>query len=96
MARTIILAVGLTNATSTDIVIAQGQTVTVSMFQSVAGANDYPPSLTIPVFQATPGIDNLVTTLTLNAQQILLVGPGTFRAVRPATSGTPFGVFIET
>lgn len=96
MARTIVLATGITAATSTDIIVAQGSTITVGIYQDVTGATDYPANLTFTIEQVTPGLTNTVTTLTRASRQVLIVGPGTFRVVRPATSGTAFGAFIES
>lgn len=93
MARTIVLATGVTAATSSDIVVAQGQSVTVSIYQDAAG--DYPLSVKLTVNQATPGIDNFIKLLDAMTRQTLLVGPGTYRVVRPLYTGTPLGVFTE-
>lgn len=94
MARTTVLATGFTAATSSDIVVAQGQSATVSIYQDATG--DYPFGVKLTVNQATPGIDNFITLLDGIGKQTLLAGPGTYRVVRPLYAGTPLGVFVES
>lgn len=94
MARTTVLTTGVTAATSSDIAVAQGQSIIVSIYQDTAG--DYPANIKLAVNQATPGIDNTITLLDGLARQTLLVGPGTYRVVRPLYVGTPLGVFTES
>lgn len=93
MARTTVLATGTTAADSSDIVVAQGQSVNVSIYQDAAGA--YPADVAFPIVQVTPGLTNSIALLGNYPRQALLTGPGTFRVSRPAYSGTPFGVFTE-
>lgn len=93
MARTTILAPGVTAADSVDIVVAQGQSVTVSIYQDSAG--DYPAYVKFIVSQITPGLINPVALLDNYPRQALLVGPGTFRVSRPLYVGTPIGAFTE-
>lgn len=93
MARTTVLAPGITAADSSDIVVAQGASVTVAIYQDVAG--DYPAYVAFSVTQVTPGIVNSVALIGNYPRQVLLAGPGTFRVTRPAYTGTPFGVFTE-
>lgn len=93
MAQSTILAAGNTEATSTDVVVAAGATVTVGVF--AATADSLPPPVTLSVLQDTPGADNTVALLNNNLRALSLAGPGTFRVFRPAYTGTAFGVFLE-
>lgn len=93
MARTTVLATGVTAADSSDIVVAQGQTVTIAIYQDGAGL--YPLDVRFTLSQVTPGIVNPVAVLSSSPRQLLVTGPGTFRVSRPAYTGTPFGVFTE-
>lgn len=95
MAQSTILASGTTEATSTDITVASGATVTVGIF-GAAGAH-LPPGLPFAVLQDTPSADNLVVNLDGSNRSTVLTGPGTFRVKRPPlTGGDAFGVFLET
>lgn len=93
MARTTVLATGNSAADSSDIVVAQGQSVTVSIYQDVIGP--YPGDVKFTVSQVTPGLVNSVALLTNFPRQVVVVGPGTFRVSRPTYVGTPFGAFTE-
>lgn len=98
MTQSTILATGTTAATSTDIVIAAGATVTVGIF---CAAPDVPVGLgwepiEFSVLEKTPGADNKIDTLNYGKKAIVLSGPGTYRVSRPAYTGSPFGVFVET
>lgn len=99
MTQSTILAAGITQATSTDIVVAAGVVVIVGMFCSDA---DKPTSYVertatkFEILQDTPGADNLVSPLNHAKPSTILTGPGTFRVKRYAYVGKPFGVFLET
>ena len=98
MTQSTILATGTTAATSTDIVIAAGAVVTVGIF---CAAPDVPTGLgwepiEFSVLEKTPGADNKIDTLNYGKKAIVLSGPGTYRVARPAYTGSPFGVFVET
>lgn len=100
MTQSTILAAGITEATSTDIVIAAGATVVVGVFFQEADKPLSYKEQTAPKFrilQATPGADNAVfVALSYGNPSTILSGPGTFRVKRYAYVGKPFGVFLET
>lgn len=93
MTQSTVLAAGITAATSTDIVVMGGSTVTVGLFSAVAAS--VPQGLVLGIDQDTPGADNTVGYLDGAQRQVVLSGPGTFRVKRPAYTGTAFGVFVE-
>lgn len=90
MAQVTILASGLTASTSSDIVLADGQTKTVGIF----AATDLPGFAVCPVMLDTPGADVRVTDLTAAKPAVVLAGPGTFRVLRPVVP-VALGVFTE-
>lgn len=94
MPQSTMLAAGITAATSSDIVVAAGATVTVGIFSAVA--DQMPGWLAFTIDQVTPGASNSIGSLDGTRRQIVLAGPGTFRVNRPAYTQTAFGVFIET
>jgi hypothetical protein len=92
MPQSTILAAGTTAATSTDIVLAAGDTATVGIF--AATAIPLPAGEQFTVVQVTPGAANYVGMLTNNERSVQIVGPGTFQVKRPVTTAA-FGVFLE-
>lgn len=94
MAQATILAAGNTAATSTDIVVAAGESVTVGIF--AASAAQVPTDAAFIVEQDTPGADNIVARLGQQQRATVLAGPGTYRVSRAAYTGTAFGVFTES
>lgn len=92
MAQTTILAPDTTDATSTDVVIAAGAFATVGIFSVVTGRV---PFDALRIMQVTPGAANEVDPLNDARRSVVLVGPGTFRVVRTAYSGTAFGAFLD-
>lgn len=83
--------------TSSDVVVATGAHVNVGIF--TADDAGIPGNQSCKVYQDTPGSDVLVGSLNGHAPVMKLVGPGTFRVVRPAVSATAdvgLGVFLET
>lgn len=92
MTQSTILAVGLTAATSTDIVVAAGSVVTVGAFTDSVLTTPFGAVFT--VMQDTPGLDLEVAVLG-TGKSIQLVGPGTFRVKRSVSTGKPYGVFLE-
>lgn len=94
MAQSTILALGHLAASSTDIVIAAGASVTVGAFT----ADGAPPSgLQLSVMSDTPGADVLVGLITEQDRVVSVNGPGTFRVLRPLIDATiPVGVFLES
>jgi hypothetical protein len=93
MAQTTILAAGTNQATSTDVVVDSGDTVTIGIFS----AGVIPPSIELYVRQKTPSGDNQVARLSKAHQSTMLVGPGTYRVVRKDISalGVSVGVFED-
>lgn len=93
MTQTTILAPGLTQAPSADIVVAAGAVVTVGIYSvapAVLGAmSDF------SIMQVTPGYENYVGSLGNSHRATQLNGPGTFRVRRPELSGQAFGVFKD-
>jgi len=89
MAQATVLASGDTRATSSDITVASGSTVTVGLFVS---SGTVQPGSRAVVFIDTPGTDNKETELDHIKKQVVLAGPGTFRVVREEGS---FGVYTE-
>ncbi|MDI5890604.1 hypothetical protein [Halomonas rhizosphaerae] len=94
MAQAEVLAPGNTGATSTDIVVAAGESVTVGLFAATAGR--LPAGVQFLVAQDTPGADNTIARLSATELSTVLAAPGTYRVTRPAYSGDAFGVFTET
>lgn len=94
MTRSTAMDAGITAETTTDIVVAAGSSVTVGIFSAVA--DSVPLGLTFGIDQLTPGASNTIGCLDGSRRQVVLAGPGTFRVKRPAYTGTPFGVFVET
>lgn len=94
MAQSTILAVGVTAATSSDVVVAAGASVTVGMF-AAADTTALQAGAVLSVMIDTPGADNVVETLDNTRRQVQIFGPGTFRVKRPVVPAA-FGVFLET
>lgn len=94
MAQTSILATGNTAATSTDIVVAAGEAVTVGIYADTGGR--LPIGVQFLVAQDTPGADNLIERLDNSKSATVLAAPGTYRVHRPVYTGHEFGVFTET
>ena len=93
MAQSTILAAGTTAATSADVVVASGATVTIGIF---AGTGDF--SVSGPIVQVmadTPGADVAVATLSPASPTAVIAGPGTFRAKRSAVPQS-IGIYTET
>lgn len=88
---TSILAVGVNAAATPDIVVAEGQVVTVGIYSSTEGF--LPPYVRFYIEQLTPGLPNQVGTLSAKDRSMRLQGPCTYRIRREAYSGHPFGVF---
>lgn len=93
MTQSIVLAAGNTKATSSDIVVAAGESVTVGIF---AASGRLPGSVGFTIRQDTPGGDNTIDRLSARQPSTVLAGPGTFRVQRHAYTGPAFGVFTET
>lgn len=96
MAQTTILAAAQTAGTSTDITVADGQTVKVGLF-AATGTGPIPARFVATVYEDTPGDDNPVVQLHAGAPTAVLAGPGTYRVVRPSIAhlGVNVGVYTE-
>lgn len=93
MARTVILSPGTAEAVSTNVVVAPGEMLTLSIYSLQDTA--IPAAAMFLVRQETPGADNVVAGLNNHNRVVVLTGPGTYRVARPAFSGAAFGVFAE-
>lgn len=93
MAATSILQPGITEATSSDIVVAAGAVATVGIYCATKSA--MPTGVHFDILQLTPGAPNAVGQLAGNSRATSLMGPGTFRVRRPAYDGAAFGVFAD-
>jgi len=89
MAQTTVLASGATRATSSDIAVASGSTVTVGMFVS---SGVVVPGMRAVVYVDTPGADNKEVELDHRNKQTVLAGPGTYRVMRVEGE---FGIYTE-
>lgn len=96
MAQTTPLAAGQAAATSSDIVVAAGASVTIGLF------TDHPSGAVPGRFEYwlmadTPAQDRRVVDLGKVAPQVIS-GPGTYRVIRPdiSANGVNVGVFVET
>lgn len=92
MTQTIILAAGLTAASSADVIVAQGEQVTVGIYSTTANAA---LKERFEIQQLTPGAANVVGYMGNDARATVLSGPGTFRVIRPALASLAFGAFKE-
>lgn len=93
MAQSTILAAGITAASSTDIVITDGSVVNVGIF---GAADTHPPrDVNFAVVMVTPDAPIPIAQLNIFSPDTGISGPGTFRVVRPAYVGSPFGVFVN-
>ena len=93
MAQTTILAAGTTAATSTDVVVAAGGSVTIGLFVATGVFNISGSIATI--FIDSPGADVPVASLSTDSPTTVIAGPGTFRVVRSAVSQA-IGIYSET
>lgn len=92
MAQTTILAAGTTAATSTDIVVAAGASVTVGLF---VDTGPFPVDAKAVLYIDSPGLDVREEDMD-NANRVTVIGgPCTARLTREAC-GTAFGAFTET
>lgn len=84
---------GAVAATSADVVVAAGASVTIGIF--TADAAGIPGNEGVQVFIDTPGVDQYEVSLTGVRPTRVISGPGTFRAKRGVTT-VSLGVFTET
>lgn len=92
--QTTILAAGQTLATSSDLIVAPGQTAKVGLF---VAAGTVPLRATATVFEVTPGADVPIGQLDGGAPVFEIDNPGTYRVVRGGLShlGVDVGVFAQ-
>ena len=93
MAQTTILEAGQTEATSSDITLAQNETRTVGIFSSAV----IPDYFDFQIMIDTPGDDRRFAILNNRTPAVVLSGPGTYRVKRPDISdgAVDAGVFTE-
>lgn len=94
MAQSTILAAGQTAATSTEIVIAAGDTAIVGIFASA----DIPNGVALSLHIKTPGRNGFVRKLTNDFHHTQIPGPASYYVNRPAITehGVDVGVFLNT
>lgn len=95
MALETILAAAQTAATSTNVTLLDGETLSIGLFtDSVNG--EYPTRFEIWLMQDTPSADRRVIDLAKVPPQVI-AGPGEFRVVRPVISagGVNIGAFTD-
>lgn len=94
MAQATILAAGNTEATSTDVTVAKGESVNIGIFGAAGAA--LPLKAKMVVLMDTPNGDAVVGVLTQANPVMSVQGPGVFRGKRFAYTGNAFGFFSET
>lgn len=94
MAQNTVLASAQTAATSSDITVASGTTITFGLFAAAA----IPLPVQCVIRQDSPGKDMVAGKLNAVNPTATLTGPGTFRVYRPNITayGVNVGVFTET
>jgi len=94
MAQITVLQPGTTQASSTDVVVASGDLVTIGLF---AEADAVPSGVQLGIAIDTPGKDIVIANLSASSPVVLVQGPGTFRALRGDINkyGVAVGAFIE-
>lgn len=94
MAQAVNLALGKTNADSTDKVVAAGATATVGIYTDDAGG--LTDQTYAYLYQKTPSQSNLVARLNRDVPSVTVNGPNTY-FVRRVASQSPVnvGVFSE-
>lgn len=93
MGVTTVLAAGNTSASSTDIVVAVGEVITVGIFSATDGG--LPADAEFVLKKATPGADNEVFRFGNVNRQKAITSPGTYQVDRTAYTGLAFGVFTD-
>jgi hypothetical protein len=100
MAQAVVLALGITDATSTDIVVT-----TTPITVAIYGASGPPPDgysvqlvLDAPAGEVDLYFQRQAVNLTPGNPQYVLTGPGTYRAVRKRLFSTTatLGIYTET
>lgn len=93
MALSTVLAAGITTASSTEIVVGVGESITVGIFS--AGVAGLPATASFVLVKTTPGVVNEVFRFGNVNRQKAITSPGTYRVDRTAYAGTAFGVFTD-
>jgi hypothetical protein len=95
MAQTTLLAAGQTAATSSNLTLAAGVSAIIGLFTD-APSGDFPTKYTFWLQSTTPSVDRKLSDLSKLPPQVI-VGPGTFRVVRPDISagGINVGVCVD-
>jgi len=94
MTQTTVLAAAQTAAVSSDIVVAPGSQVSVSIF----AAAGIPAGVRCSLLLKTPGKPERIAALTSINPTALVTGPGTFVVSRPLITsfGVNVGAFTES
>lgn len=92
MTQATILAAGVDNSTSTDVVVAAGAVATIGIF---AATGSVVPGMRAVVFVDTPGADNRLIDLDHITKETQVAGPATYRATR-VNASSAFGIWSET
>ena len=79
MAQSTVLAAGKTNATSSLIQVAAGETVKIGMF---IDTGSIPAGVSLNILSDTPGADAQEVNLTAAAPSVLIDGPGGYYVQR--------------
>jgi hypothetical protein len=93
MPQTTLIEPGTDAITSSDVVVASGARVKISMF-STAGQG-YPHGA-IRLLERTPGAPNELARLSNARPSVAIDGPATVYVERLASTGQSFGVMLET
>lgn len=91
MALSTLQAPGNTAVTIPSFDVAAGGQIVVGMFS--ATDIEAPDSLSIQVYQVTPGAPIRIGALNRANPSMVLIGPATYSIKRPAYNGQPYGVF---
>lgn len=91
MAQTTILAANTTAATSSDVAVTAGSTISIGVFSAAM----LPGGVCASLLMDTPSGDVVVHQFTRARPAVAVTGPGTYRVVRPAGS-VSLGAFSET
>lgn len=87
-----LIASGTTEATSADILVQSGQTVTVGLFTTSGSLNERSFA---QIFIKTPSLNTQIGTLNFTTPVLQVQGPGLIVVRRLATSNA-IGVFLDT
>lgn len=94
MGQSTILAAGTSAATSSDVVVAAGETVTIGVFSADSSVLSIGARLSL--WLDSPGQDAYVAMFSNTTMAVQVTGPGTYRVRRNEYDGRAFGAFVET